>query len=171
MSASNSENQDVEVFHRVNRLKMKAGLAHNDPSAVLKIDPAAIDRAEKAIEKRQEIYPTEIKKVLNAINSNWKVALSGNKDALPKAMENIYHKANQVKDLASMFDYGLMQHFGLSLREFVEKIDMKKGAHRTIVQAHIDVMWVVYNEDLHGDGGPRAQELKALVTKAITKYS
>ena len=57
------------------------------------------------------------------------------------------------------------------LREFVEKIDMNKGAHRTIVDAHIDVMWVALNENVHDEGDERAQKLKSLVQEAINKYS
>ena len=167
---SNSKGK-IEVYNRVNRLKLKAGLSHTDPNAKLRIDPSTVNKADSIIEKKAEAYPTEVKRVLTALHQNWVKAQSGDRKSVPEIMEKIYHNANQIKDLASTFNYPLMQHFGVSLRDFVEKIDMNKGAHRTIVEAHIDVMWVALNENVHDEGDERAQKLKSLVQKAINKYS
>jgi hypothetical protein len=87
-----------------------------------------------------------------------------------QAMEKIYHTANHLKDLASTFSYELMQHFALSLRDFTESIDVNKKEHHIIVQAHRDVMWVVYHENIKDHGGPKAEELKQIVAKAIEKF-
>ncbi|MAQ70951.1 MAG: hypothetical protein CL565_02035 [Alphaproteobacteria bacterium] len=167
----NSSDNKIELYNRVNRLKLKAGLSHTDPNAKLRIDPSTIDKADSIIEKKAEAYPVEVKRVLKVLDNNWAKAQSGDRQSVPMLMEKIYHNANQIKDLASTFNYPLMQHFGISLREFVEKIDINKGAHRTIVEAHIDVMWVVLNENVHDEGDERAQKLKSLVQKAINKYS
>ena len=86
-------------------------------------------------------------------------------------LEKVYHSANHIKDLASTFEYALMQHFGESLRNFAEKIDINKKEHHIIVDAHMNVMWVVYKENIKDHGGPKAEELKKIVAVAIEKYS
>ena len=86
-------------------------------------------------------------------------------------MQKISNCADELVVLSDKFDYPLMNYFAASLKKFMPDLDMNKGAHRTIVEAHIDVMWAVLNENLHGQGGERARKLKELVAKAIRKYS
>jgi len=74
-------------------------------------------------------------------------------------------------DLASVYDYSLMAHLGKSLRDFSEKIDPCNPAHQTIVQAHINVMWSAYNENIKEQDGKKAEELQLVLAQAIQKYS
>ncbi|HEY8191281.1 MAG TPA: hypothetical protein VIG74_02560, partial [Alphaproteobacteria bacterium] len=83
----------------------------------------------------------------------------------------LYNYANNVNDMAETYGYGLMAHFGKSLRDFCEYIDVVNPAHHVIAQAHIDVMKIVYNENIRDHGNPKAEELKMIVAKAIEKYS
>lgn len=160
--------QKVEVFHRVNKLKLKAA---GDVDAVAGfIDPEAIKRAQKGIDDQESVYPREIEDVLKNIEAAWKRALK-DKSQVKEAFGEIYHFANHVRDLASTFGFGLMQHFGTSLRDFAEKIDVGNPAHHTIVKAHLDVMRIVYDEGIKDNGGPKAEELKKIVAIAIEKFS
>ena len=52
---SNSKGK-IEVYNRVNRLKLKAGLSHTDPNAKLRIDPSTVNKADSIIEKKAEAY-------------------------------------------------------------------------------------------------------------------
>lgn len=169
------ENEDVvsgvEVYHRVNRLKIKAGAASVEDGPGF-IDPRAINRAQTIIEKRQALYMSEVEKVLVKLVTVWDdLKKTGAGEKSGTLIKKLSLCANNIKDLASTFDYELMQHFGFSLRSFTEKIDMKNKAHHIIVQAHIDVMWVVYKENIKDEGGPKAAELKKIVAVAIEKYS
>lgn len=163
-----SDSGEVEVFHRVNRLKMKAGAAPGD--APIKLDPNAIERAETVIETKAKLYPDEIKTVLDNLQTAWQTIQKTEGEQQEKAIEDLYHTANQAKDLAATFGYSLMQHFGLSLREFTEKIQPDQSEHKIIVQAHINVMNVTLKENIKDDGGKKAAELKAIVQQAIEKY-
>lgn len=170
MSESESDKGKVEVFHRINRLKLKTGAGVHDGPGF--IDVYAVKRAQGAIEKKQSLYPKIVEESLTRLDSAWndfKAATDDN--ARKQAMERIYHTANHIKDLASTFSYELMQHFALSLRDFAERIDVNKKEHHIIVQAHHDVMWVVYHENIKDHGGPKAEELKQIVAKAIEKFS
>lgn len=165
------ENGQVEVFHRVNRLKLKAGAAslHDGPGH---LDPKTVKRAQSVVEKRQALYMSEVEKELLALAGAWEEAKkAGTKEGATKPLEKLYHCANHVKDLASTFGYELMQHFGLSLRGFAKNIDITNKAHHIIVHAHTDVMWVVLRENIKDQGGPKAEELKKIVAVAIEKYS
>ena len=171
MNDSDNDNDDrVEIFHRVNRLKLKTGAGLNDGPGF--IDPHAVNRAQGIIQTKESLYPKIVEESLKKLESSWKnFKESANDDVRKTSMEQIYHTANHIKDLASTFNYELMQHFALSLRDFSERIDVSKKEHHIIVQAHNDVMWVVYHENIKDQGGPKAEELKLIVAKAIEKYS
>ncbi|MBI1327425.1 MAG: hypothetical protein GC136_07245 [Alphaproteobacteria bacterium] len=172
-SANPQEDMDdgVEMFHRVNRLKMKTGLLPNDDN-VFRIEKEKVDSAQVIIESKASLYPNEVKNVLNALDKAWQDSKkAATRDKAKPHLEKLFHKANQIKDLASTFSYVLMQYFGMSLRDFIEKIDIENPKHLIIVQAHIDVMWVVLNENIKDEGGDKAKELKMIVAKAIEKYS
>lgn len=161
---------EIEVFHRVNRLKLKAGASslHSGPGF---IDPKAINRAQTVIENKQTAYKMEIKDILEKLDDAWKRALAVPPEEAGDEIEEVYHYANHAKDLAAMFGYELMQHFGYSLRDFAGQIDMTNKAHHVIVKAHLDVMGIVFQENIKDHGGPKAEELKQIVAVAIKRYS
>lgn len=158
----------VQVFHRVNKLKKKAGGEGAGPGY---IDKDAIKRANAVIVKKQDAYTQEVEVVINSIESTWNEALESHMRGESVSLEDLYHYANHIKDLASTFKYDLMQHFGASLSDFIEDVDLSNKAHHIIVKAHIDVMWVAYKENIRDHGGEKAEELKLFVAKAIEKYS
>lgn len=163
------ETGKVQVFHRINRLKVKAGSTPD--GGPVKLDPDKIKRAETVIQTKSELYPDEIKAVLTKLLKSWTLALKTEGEGRDSALEDLYHTSNQVKDLAATFGYTLMQHFGRSLRGFIENLDINNKAHQTIVKAHIDVMFVVLHENIKDEGGEQAKELKNIVAKAIDKHS
>lgn len=171
MSESDQEDDDkVEIFHRANRLKLKTGAGLNDGPGF--IDPHAVNRAQSVIQTKESLYPKIVEESLKKLETSWKgFKAAANDSDRNTFMEQIYHTSNHIKDLASTFNYELMQHFALSLRDFSERIDISKKEHHIIVQAHNDVMWVVYHENIKDQGGPKAEELKLIVAKAIEKYS
>jgi hypothetical protein len=170
-SEESPDDQGVEVFKRVNRLKLKAGGGLNDGPG--KIDSGAIERANTVVQSMASLYPREIKNVLAALDKQWdKIkVLPEEHPERKKLAEKTSNTANQIKDLAGTFGYTLMEYFGESLRDYILETDLSKKQHFTIVQAHIDVMGVAYRENLKDDdGGPVAEELKKMVNAAIDKY-
>lgn len=167
--SDNTDHNKVEIFHRVNRLKLKTGAGLHDGPGF--IDPHAVNRAQTVIQAKEKLYPKIVEESLKKLQKSWAgFKMAANDDDRKEFMEQIYHTANHIKDLASTFNYELMQHFALSLRDFSERIDIGKKEHHIIVQAHNDVMWIVYQENIKDQGGPKAAELKLIVAKAIEKY-
>lgn len=171
-SQDGQSDKEVEVFKRVNRLKLKAGGGLNDGPG--QIDKSAVERANSVVQTMASLYPREIKNVLAALDKQWGEikGLPEGHEKRPKLAEKISNTANQIKDLAGTFGYTLMEYFGESLRDYILATDLTKKQHFTIVQAHIDVMTVAFREGLKDDdGGPVAEELKKMVHAAIEKYS
>jgi len=166
--SAEKKKSDVQVFKRINKLKLKAGAGENTGAGF--IDPKDIRNAQTRIDESGESYGKEIGGLLKELDKVWGMALDedgGDSDYI----KVLYHKSNHIKDLAETFEYDLMRYFGHSLREFIEILDTGKKAHQTIVRAHIDAMWVVYHEKISESEDPKAVELKAMVSKAIEKHS
>jgi len=148
---------------------LQAGLPVRGPSGV--IDPSTIKKAQTHIDEKEGEYTDEVKIVLEKLSDSWQSFKDAGADDAPEWIEKIYNYSNNIKDLTSMYQHDLMTHFGLSLREFCEKIDIEREEHHVIVQAHIDVMWVTYEQQLRSDSSEKAEELKKVVAIAIEKYS
>lgn len=161
----------VKIQHRINKLKIKAGVASDDERQGYIAD-AAISRAQSAIDEQETLYKKEVEDVLGKLEETWK-SLGKEQDAkkIEDLTDNLYNFANNIKDMADTFKYELMGYFGQSLRDFCKKIDIKNKAHHVIIQAHIDVMSVAFNNNIKGEGGTIAIELKKTLTQAIEKYS
>ena len=158
-------------MHRLNRLKLKAGVPLDD-KRFGHIDPAAIKRAQAAIDVQEDSYTAEVEEVLVKLDSTWE-DLKKEKDPkkAKKIIGKLYNYANNVKDMAETFDYKLMGSFGESLRDFCDKINIQNEAHFVIVQAHIDVMWIAFKHNIKDEGGQQAKELQTMLTQAISKHS
>ena len=166
----NRKAKDVEIFHRINKLKKKAGLSLTDGKKGI-VDPDAVRRAQIVIDDKETEYPPTVKELIEQISSIWKGISDMGEDEQKQALETIYHLANNIKDITETYDHNLMHHFSLSLRDFCEIVDLGKSEHSIIVQAHLDVMLVTYEEKLKSDETAQAEELKNVVKLAIEKYS
>ena len=140
------------------------------PNQLIKQGAAVIESAQESIDQKEAEYPAAVKELIQYIEETWKsvAGLSGEEQA--KAIESIYNYANNIKDLTSTYEHDLMHHFSLSLRNFCDGIDLNKKAHHTIFRAHLDVMWVTYEERLRSDETAQAEELKKVLQIAIDKF-
>ena len=164
---NDDDDKKVEVFHRVNRLKNKAG---GTDGVRGKFDPEMIEQANQVVADAAENYPEELERVMKELTGLWS-EIKNAKMKDEEKTEQLYHLANQVKDLAALFNFKLMADFASSLRKFADVFDVTNKAHVTIIQAHMDVMWVVYRENVKDGGGVIAQELKKTLAKAIAEHS
>ncbi len=168
-----SIDNDVQVIHRKNRLKEKVSVAGPNSGPGF-LDPEHIKNAQKVIDEGADSYKEEIERTLKNLNTAWK-ALQSDEDIHSKSyqtkLNDIHRFTNHIKDLAATFKYELMDYFACSLRDFSEYIDTRSQEHIRIVDAHINVMMVVFHENIKDEGGEKAEELKAIVAKAIQKFS
>lgn len=165
----NSEEKKVKVFHRVNKLKLKAGFGLEDDKVGF-IDKSAIIRGQMKIDEKEREYPLTVEEILKKLTETWEQLKKADKANYDELIDKIYNYSNNIKDLTATYQHDLMHHFSLSLRNFCERIKIEKPEHHVIVQAHLDVMWVTYNEKLKGEVGEKAEELKEIVSQAIKKY-
>ncbi len=161
--------EQVEVIHRINRIKKKVAPDGNMGAPGF-INPDHIKNAQGIIDDGEDTYKKEIASALKQLSTEWAKAKTS-PDTSKEVTKEIYRLANYIKDMASTYEYELMDYFGHSLRKFSDQIDVQNKAHQTIVQAHIDVMGVAYSQNIKGQGGEMAKELKLIVGKAIAKYS
>lgn len=175
MSKSNSETETamktgkIEIFERINRLKMKAGGNPLD-DVDGRIDPDAIDRANTVILKASKMYPMQIRKSLERLNTLWDKTKELPPELRKSNAEKLANTTNHIKDLAAQFNYDLMDYFGTSLRDYLLAVDLLKEEHIVIVQAHIDVMDIAYSENLKADETPLAAELQKVLAEAIEEH-
>lgn len=159
---------EIEIIHRVNRLKKK--VSHGRAGTGF-IDPEAIKRAKKVIAETEHAYLDEVKALLPELNKRWEELKKAPSSQRTEHLEELSRCANRMKDMASTYKYDLMAYFSESLRDFTEVFDFDNEAHHTIMQAHIDVIWIVHSENLKEEIGEKAEELKTFVEQAIKKYS
>jgi hypothetical protein len=159
---------EVEIYKRINRLKLKAGIPLSS-NELGYINPDAIKQAQGAIDAKEAEYTHEIEAVLIKLDSTWK-DLKADTSQAKKYVSRIYNYANNAKDLAETYNNELMKYFGLSLRDFCESFDINNKAHHIIVQAHIDVMWTAFKNKIMDEKSPLALELKTVIAKAIEKF-
>lgn len=172
MTEQINELNRVEIIHRRNKLKEKVVAATIDASGTGGgfIDPEAIKRAQAVIDDGQDTFILELKKSLETLTETWgELKKSGQNDK--DAINEIHRLSNHIKDMAGTFSNPLMDDFGGSLRDFSDQIDVSKPEHITIVQAHIDVMWIAFTRDIRDIDAQEAVQLKAVLQQAIEKYS
>lgn len=161
----------VKIFHRINKLKRKAGAESNDDRPGF-IDPGALKKAQEYIRAQEEHYPEEVSRILSKLSNTWnELKVEKDDKRAQTQLSWLYNYANNVKDMSETYKYDLMEHFGKSLRDFCEYIDVRNKAHHVIVEAHINVMRIAYSENIKDKHTPKAEELKRIVAQAIEKYS
>ena len=162
------KDDEVEIIHRVNRLKKKVVDDTKRASMMGEghIDPEAIERAQAVIDDSQDDYMEEVESIFGDLSKVWGTLKSGDTGAA----EDVQLYSNRIMDLAATYSYDLMRYFSKSLRDFAERIDVANKNHITIGQAHLDVMMITVHEKIKEEDAPKAEELKAVLDQAIKKY-
>lgn len=160
---------EVQVVHRINRLKQKV-LDESSQEAAGYVDSALIRKAQRVIEGSQALYMKHAKTTLDELAEIWRSLKNKTSSEAAADVQHLGVVSNRLMDMASTYEYDLMSYFAMSLRDFTEKLNLSRQPHHVIVQAHIDVMWIAYNEKLKGEKGKKAEELKTIVNKAIEKF-
>ena len=167
---------EVEIFHRINRLKSKAAGGQKISVAPGYIDATAIAEAQNVLEFGKECYQEQLEIIIANLGASWSALKKEASDGSPGGnsavhLERIYNYANNIKDLAETYNFLLMLHFGRSLRDFCAGMNAARKEHRIIVQAHVDAISVAFHENIGAEEDPKAIELKAMVARAIEKHS
>lgn len=171
MSSSDKSKGDIAVYNRINRLKAKAGGNPNDEREGA-LEPGMIEKADELIAHFCQDCDTVVKTALDNLSAKWKEMADMDKSSTrDRLAQEIFTLAHEVKDVAGLCGYTLMSEFGESLRDYIVETKLELDAQRVIVQAHVDAMNAAFRDNIRDEGGPAAQELKALVKIAIEKYA
>ena len=84
--------------------------------------------------------------------------------------KQIFLLSHEIKDMSALCGYDLIAYFSESLRDYIAKTELSVSAQIVIIQAHLDALMVVHHKGYKKDAGDAAEELKAMVKKAIEKY-
>lgn len=170
-----SNKQEVVIINRKNRLKEKVvkDTANASMGAKGTLDKEAIKRAQKVIDDGQDSYKQELKDNLQNLVICWTNIKNLDKDdpEIISSKKDFHRLANHIADVAGTFGFDLMAYFGKSLRDFNDNLRVDDKNHLIIVQAHIDVMLVAFQQNLKSADTPEAKELIKTVSQAIQKYS
>ena len=160
----------VQVYKSRNKLKDKLGVrAPSDEPGEL---------AEESIAEADAIIEDLCKNCLDNIGQNleslirvWDEMQSMvMSEARDEKEQELFTFAHEIKDIASLCGYSLAAHFAESLRDYIAETTYDLKNQRVIVQAHVDALRVVHKNKIKDDAGPAAEELKAMVKVAISKY-
>jgi hypothetical protein len=160
---------EVQVFHRVNRLKIKAGASADGPAGHL--DPARVSAASHAIAKSVGSYleesnrqVAELEAMVSALDTE---ADLGRQRAL---LRTITHTANQVQSLGTTYGFPLATRFATSLRDFTGPMDHASPARCKIARAHVDALKAVFRGQIAGTGGKIGTALVQILEQAISMH-
>ncbi len=162
------EDDEVEIHHRINHIKRKVV---KNPNGSGFIPPKTVKRAQDVIQNSEETYLEEAENTLKHLETIWYSLQETPEDKKDHLRNELSRYANRTKDMASTYGHELMDYFACSLRDFSDKIEFDNPAHHTIVQAHINVMWVVFKEQIKDHSEEKAVQLKEIVAQAIKKHS
>lgn len=168
--AENKKTVKVKVYELANRLRLKIG---RDPKSQEEgyIAEEAIAEADKLIEALCAQCPATISAHLETLNGVWAKMRDMQEGAERESLtEQVFTISHEIKDVASMCGFTLIAYFAESLRDYIDRTELNLKAQRVIVQAHIDAMNTTHKQGLKDEGGPLADELKALVKIAVDKY-
>src|SRR5262245_31534297 len=104
MSANNTK---VELLHRINKLKLKAGLAAHRVAQGI-INPARIKKGQDAIDAKEQEYPNEVEGLLGKLENSWQQYKTTSDVNRPQFLNQVYNFSNNIKDLSGMYRHDLM---------------------------------------------------------------
>jgi hypothetical protein len=153
-------------FRNVLRDKVGAGAG----GAVMKIDPAAIEKATAALAAMAEDYPDWVAKHIEQLRLHHARCVDTPNDR-PRHYAGMREIAHDMKGQGGTFGYPLMTTFAASLYDFVGTNAGTTDAHVEIIKSHIDAMAAVIKERVKGNGGEVGQALTQGLKNAIERYT
>lgn len=150
-----------------NRLREKVG---GVPGKMGSINPEAIEKAERKVEEIAVDYPDFAAKEIGELQDAFQKCQEpgGDQAAYLKKINRLVH---DMRGQGSSFGFPLLTEFANSLFHFTDTITSASFEQMEIIKAHIDVMHIVAQQKMRGDGGAVGQQLKQTLKIAIEKYS
>jgi hypothetical protein len=160
----------VRLYRFRNALKEKVGYVGGAPGEPVRIDPAALERANAALEQMKEDYPDWVQKHIEELRLNHARCVDTPNERL-KHYTKMREIAHDMKGQGGTFGYPLITTFATSLYEFVGPRAGTTDNHIEVIKSHIDSMAAVIKDRVKGSGGEIGQALTKGLHEAIERYS
>ena len=160
----------LRLYRFRNTLKDKVGYIGTPGGEPAKIDPAALEKANAALEQMKEDYPDWVQKNIDDLRMHHARLVDSPRERLRRygQMREIAH---DMKGQGGTFGYPLMTTFATSLHDFVGPRAGTTDNHIEVIKSHIDSMSAVIKDRVKGNGGEIGQALTKGLQAAIERYS
>lgn len=160
----------VRLYRFRNTLKDKVGYIGTPGGEPARIDAAAFEKANAALEQMKEDYPDWVAKHIEELRMHHARCVDSPNERLKRyaLMREIAH---DMKGQGATFGYPLMTTFASSLHDFVGPRAGTTDNHVEVIKSHIDSMAAVIKDRVKGSGGEIGQALTAGLHAAIERYS
>jgi hypothetical protein len=131
-------------------------------------DSSTLSRAEAAVAKVLERYPTLLSDEIGKLVAAWEAApqqLDG------EGVAPIFNVAHELAGYGETFGFPLVTIFGRSLCRLLTMGDLNRAQMGTVVDAHIATLRVIVRDRMQGAGGPIGLQLAASLDQAINKFN
>jgi CheY-like chemotaxis protein len=156
-------------FRPANRLRDKLG-----PNALrgqIDFDPLVIQAAEAKVQELVGDYSVWVQRYVEQISEAYRGLCRG-QGAPHKHLMTIHSVAHELRGQGNIFDYPLISAFGKTLCEATTDSNAEITEKRLkLLEAHIDGIRLVFNNQVRGDGGEVGAALLKDIETAVKKYS
>jgi hypothetical protein len=166
---SDASDAEVKIFHRINRLREKAGGSRYG-SGNGQFDTKVMQQAHRAVEQLAPEYPKTVSNDLDKLVEATQQLLTAKPDEQQPTLQYISTLANEVQSLGATFGFNLITAFGQSLRRFTDNMGHADESQLVLIRAHVDTIRVVLTRGIHGDGGEEGRALIEELKKALRKH-
>lgn len=154
---------DAQIIKAPNNLrKAKQGTGKG------KLDPAVLQRAEKAVEKIQRDYTEWADEDLGALEATLATLQAGKEDQ-ETVVKNLYRISLDIKGSGGSFGFLMMSEVAASLNNFLDNRTDLTGLDIDVVASHVTTLRAIYVESIRDDGGNTGRELLIGLQKLIEK--
>ena len=160
----------IWCFRLPNRLQQKLSTGEAGEPNEPMFDPDLLDEAEEKIVNMETDYSDWVGDSVKSLTQELASATE-NPNTAPPHLKNINEIALEIRGQGSMFGYPLMTEFGKSLYEFTVTGHKVTPQLLELVKAHIDLINVVIQGKMKGDGGKVGADLLTSLDQAKKKYA
>lgn len=169
LSSTKNSKKRVWVFKLQKQLKTKLTTGFTD-SDEPQFDADLIAAAESKIADMEGDYADWVRESIEEMNKAHRT-MSDDPSSFEQQMATINRVALELRGQGGIFGYPLMTQFGKSLYETTVPGADPSTQLLELIDAHNDLIKVVMNQKIKGDGGPVGHELMNSLAEAKKKFS